>query len=258
MIKDYRSPAFLGPRIGDKVIFSLLIMSLFWGIGNKLVPNNVINISAVLFMWSTLPAFGAASYVPAIVLERPVFTREISDGLYQVITYLVYKMLSEMTVTFVASIFFSAITFFPIRLQGQWVTFWLFYYCTLCCGIVVAYTVAALAPNMDVANAALPTYTVTLLFFSGFLIRFPDIPSYWKWYSSLNFLSYAWCGQMINQWEQHPDILINGVPVLDFYAIEDHASSSNKWDFLGIEAIFFVLFFILAWLSMSLCKHQKR
>jgi hypothetical protein len=32
---------------------------------------------------------------------------------------------------------------------------------------VVAYTVAALAPNMDVANAALPTYTVTLLFFSG-------------------------------------------------------------------------------------------
>lgn len=34
---------------------------------------------------------------------------------------------------------------------------------------MVAYTVAALAPNMDVANAALPTYTVTLLFFSGWL-----------------------------------------------------------------------------------------
>jgi ABC-2 type transporter len=64
--------------------------------------------------------------------------REISDGLYQVITYLVYKMLSEMAITFVASIIFSSITFFPIRLQGQWVTFWLFYYCTLCCGIGMA------------------------------------------------------------------------------------------------------------------------
>lgn len=62
-------------------------------------------------------------------------SREISDGLYQVFTYLVYKMMSEMIVTFVASIVFSCITFFPIRLQGLWVAFWLFYYVTLCCGI---------------------------------------------------------------------------------------------------------------------------
>lgn len=32
---------------------------------------------------------------------------------------------------------------------------------------VLAYTIAAISPNMDVANAALPCYTVTLLFFSG-------------------------------------------------------------------------------------------
>ena len=30
---------------------------------------------------------------------------------------------------------------------------------------VLAYLVAALSPNMDVANAALPAYVVTLLFF---------------------------------------------------------------------------------------------
>lgn len=35
--------------------------------------------AAVLFMWTTLPAFGAASYVPAIVLERPLFTRYVLD-----------------------------------------------------------------------------------------------------------------------------------------------------------------------------------
>ena len=27
---NYRNPEFLGPRIGDKVIFSLLLMSLYW------------------------------------------------------------------------------------------------------------------------------------------------------------------------------------------------------------------------------------
>jgi hypothetical protein len=36
--------------------------------------------------------------------------------------------------------------------------FILSYYLSLCTGIVLAYFVAALSPNMDVANAALPTY----------------------------------------------------------------------------------------------------
>lgn len=72
---NYRDGAWLGPRVGDKLIFSLLIMSLYWGIGDDFSQNNVINIVAILFMWCTLPAFGAASYVPSLVLERPLFVR---------------------------------------------------------------------------------------------------------------------------------------------------------------------------------------
>ena len=48
-----------------------------------------------------------------------------------------------------------------------------------CACAVLAYTVAACSPNMDVANAALPTYVVTQLFFAGFLIRQPSMPVYW-------------------------------------------------------------------------------
>jgi len=49
------------------------------------------------------------------------------------------------------------------------------------CAAVLAYLVAALSPSMEVANAALPTYVVTLLFFAGFLLRWKNIPNYWKW-----------------------------------------------------------------------------
>jgi len=38
-----------------------------------------------------LPAYGAGPYLPAIMLERPVYVREISDGLYTAFTYLLYK-----------------------------------------------------------------------------------------------------------------------------------------------------------------------
>ena len=74
--------------------------------GSNLSSSNLINISAVLFMWTTLPAFGAASYVPAIVLERPLFVRERSDGLYRVITYLCAKMVEELFLALLISIAF--------------------------------------------------------------------------------------------------------------------------------------------------------
>lgn len=66
-------------------------------------------------------------------------------------------------------------------MQGAWVLFWLTYFVTMSIGIVMGYFVAAIAPTMEIANAALPAYTVTLLFFAGFLIRLDDIPNYWIW-----------------------------------------------------------------------------
>ena len=45
----------------------------------------------------------------------------------------------------------------------------------------VAYFIAAVSPNMEIANTALPAYIVTLLFFIGFLPRFSAIHWYWRW-----------------------------------------------------------------------------
>ena len=65
---NYRNPAWLGPRIMDKLIFSLIILTLYLNVGAAFDAQNVVNMGASLFMWCTLPAFGAASYVPSIVL----------------------------------------------------------------------------------------------------------------------------------------------------------------------------------------------
>ena len=66
---------------------------------------------------------------------------------------------------------------------------------------MLAYLIAALSPNMDTANAALPAYVTTLLFFSGFLIVWPQIPKYWIWAAYLDFLRYAWGSLMINHYQ---------------------------------------------------------
>lgn len=65
----------------------------------------------------------------------------------------------------------------------------------------LGYFIAAISPNMDMANAALPAYVTVLLFFVGLLLRNQDQPVYWRWFSYLDFLKYAWGAQMINQFE---------------------------------------------------------
>jgi hypothetical protein len=45
----------------------------------------------------------------------------------------------------------------------------------------LAYGTAAVSPNMDIANTVLFTYPTALIFASGYLLRWADIPKYWIW-----------------------------------------------------------------------------
>lgn len=74
-LKNYRTPDFLGPRVIDKVVMALVLMSVYWGVGSKLTSSNFINTAAVLYLWTALPAFGAGAFIPALFLERPLYIR---------------------------------------------------------------------------------------------------------------------------------------------------------------------------------------
>ncbi len=48
-------------------------------VGANQAPSNVNNLTAVLFLWTILPGYAAASYMPTIVLERPLFVRSAAS-----------------------------------------------------------------------------------------------------------------------------------------------------------------------------------
>uniref|UniRef100_A0A7S0SD37 ABC transporter domain-containing protein n=1 Tax=Mantoniella antarctica TaxID=81844 RepID=A0A7S0SD37_9CHLO len=252
--KNYADGEFLGPRLGDKVFLSILILTLYWGIGNDYSSDNVVNISAMLFMWTTLPAFGAASYVPQIVMERALFMRERADGLYNPVTYIVSKMFDEMLMLSGVSLVIAAMVFYAVQLSGSFLLFWLVYYFTLGNGVILAYLVSALSPNMEAANAILPTYVVTLLFFAGFLIRPADTPVYWQWYIHVDLMKYAWGALMINQWEDNDPIFLEGKTLLEEYDLK----GSDKWGQLGALVLFFIVFFFFALLALTKVNHSRR
>ena len=137
-----------------QLIFAFILFSLYLFAGSKTDVASLQVTVSCLFMMVVLPAYGAASFVPSIVLDRKLFTRERNDGCYRTISYASYKVLEEMFIVLFSAAAFIFTLFWAIQFQGNVGIFYLAYYMTALCGVNLAYLFAAISPNMDVANGA--------------------------------------------------------------------------------------------------------
>ena len=109
----------------------------------------MLNMSSLLFMVSTLPSFGAAGYMPSIILERGLLYRELSDGCFGILSYVLYKVIEEGVISIFPSLIAQGMIYAACSVKGSFFVFWLAYFCILQNGIGLAYVVSAVAPNMD-------------------------------------------------------------------------------------------------------------
>lgn len=253
-LRSWANPVWVGPRLADKIAIGGLLVTLFWGIAARFTLNNYLNISALLFMWCSIPAFGAAAFVPALVMERRLFVRERHDGLFRVSTYLAMKMVEEIGIALVGSILMTVVVYYGTKMQGSLLVVTAVYFVTLCVGITMAYSIASLCPTVDMANAALPAYVASLTFVSGFIIRFDDIPVWWRWYSRINPLTYSFTALMVNQFGEHDPRFIGGKTLLEYFGMQ----GQRPWANIGIVCGFFVFFLASTWGVLSFRKYDKR
>ena len=54
---------FLGPRIGDKIFSGVLILSLYWGIGDEEDAQSIQSTASLLYFVAALCGYGAAPTV---------------------------------------------------------------------------------------------------------------------------------------------------------------------------------------------------
>ena len=264
MSTHYRDGEFLGPRFGDKVFMALLTLSLYWGIGSKSDAQSIQSTSALLFFVCALCGFGAAAYVPSLTLERALFYRERADGLYTGLTYYVYKFIEEAVLCVITSLVFTISVFYAMDLQGSLAIFTAAYFLTAMVGIVLAYAVAAVSPTMEAANALLPTYVTTCLYFGGLFITFNKIPVGWYWYSWTSFMRYSWAVLMLNQFKDS-DLgkaqvaFEDGRPVtiLEFYGM-DEGIMADTGAIVGILVGLLFFFATLGALAVTFISHVKR
>ncbi|KAG7667438.1 hypothetical protein Ndes2526B_g02020 [Nannochloris sp. 'desiccata'] len=255
LVRNYQSLEFYLSRAMPWIFQTIIIFSVFWQIGEKVNPSNVVNIVAIIFFWSIAPAFAAASFVPAIMLSRPLYFRERNDGLFRPITFLMYLMAEEIIVAIPVSFIACTMMWFGAGLQGSYIMWWCSFAISFVVGISSAYFISAMSPSMDVANAAVPIYGVLCMFFSGFLIRIPDMGWWWRWAVWCCPTYYAVSAQIKNFFSGDRDIeFINGQTVTEYYAVD----YLPAWGFVGMQLIFPTVFLTLAWLALAYKVPIKR
>jgi ABC-type multidrug transport system ATPase subunit len=262
MKANYRMPNFLIPRVFDKLVFAIVILTLYWDIGkpidNPTVEQDLartMQITTSLFMWGVMPVFGSIAVIPSIFYERDLYQREKKAGYYNSGSYLFAKVFEESLIIMFSSALSACPVWFALSLSGNWALFWLVYYITNIVGIVMAYLYAATAPNTEYAIIMCAGVNMILLYFVGLLIRWEDIPVYWKWVVYINHQHYAWGALMKNQFNSSDGVGAFGISVLEYFNLDD---SSSSWDFLGYEVIFILVYFALGCLALRLVQYGKR
>jgi ABC-type multidrug transport system ATPase subunit len=267
MRTHYKDGEFLGPRIGDKLFFALLGMSLYWGIGKDTDIQSLQSTASCLYFFIAMCGYGAAAFVPSLTLERALFYRERNDGCYAAWTYYVAKFIEEAVLCVLTSLLFSLIVFFALELQGSFFIFAITYFITAMIGIVLAYAVAALAPTMEAANALLPTYVTLCMYFGGLFIVFDKIPVGWKWFSYTSFLRYSWAAMMLNQFDGTDggearvflDDGGNSMTILEFYGMSESDGIMHSIPgCLGVQCGLMVMFGVLGAVCLTFISHMKR
>mmetsp|Transcript_20283 Transcript_20283/g.28311 ORF Transcript_20283/g.28311 Transcript_20283/m.28311 type:complete len:604 (+) Transcript_20283:493-2304(+) len=259
-LTHYSSGEFIGPRLGDKIIFSLLILSLYYGIGDKTDIQDMQSTASMLYFIVAILGYGAASFTPSLTLDRPLFYRERSDGLYTTTTYFLAKFCEEAFVAIFTSLLFTIVIFWGLDLQGNFGIFVLTYYLTAMCGIVLAYFIAAAVPTLEAANALLPTYVTICMFFGGLFIVYDKIPDGWQWFTWLCFLRYPWTALMLNQFDNdkfNDERRFDGQTILEFYGM-DEGFTNDLWLNILVLACFMLWFAILAGFALAYIRHDSR
>jgi len=265
---NIRDGQYIGARLGDKMLACLVVLILFVGQGDDIEsPDKIINTSSILFMSTVLPSFGAAAYVPSIVLERALFYRERADGCYSTATYVLYKFLEEFVVAIPISLVICILQFFPLKLLGSFLAFWLIYLFTLTTGISIAYLISSICPTMEVANAALPALVVVMLYFAGAIVLRRNVPSYLVFMPYIDWLAYSWGGMMQNQFRGVADKVFQAVDgqgellaeytPLEFYGLEDSFPPGRWWS-IAILIAFTSTFTLLSIFTLSKISMVKR
>ncbi|TVU11154.1 hypothetical protein EJB05_44721 [Eragrostis curvula] len=212
---------------------------VFWQIGSTIKEEqDVLNILGIAFTSALFLGFvNCCTLQPIVVMERVVFYRERSSGMYSSMAYVIAQIAAEIPYMLVQVFIFSAVVYPMVGFQ-QDITkfFWFVLYVTLSFMDFTLYgvMVVSLTPNQEIAAALSFFIFVIWNIFSGFIIPRKMIPAWWRWMYWADPAAWTVYGLMLSQLGDRMELIqVPGQP--------DQPVSEFLREYLGLQDKYFAL-----------------
>merc|ERR1719327_877886 len=151
----------------------LLIDSLYANTTDYKTPQGLLIVIAVIFITIQITGLITVIYIPALVIDKPVFIRESNDGCYRTISYVCANYVIEAIAVACSSICYSCVLYWAIGgmnpTAGACFFFMFTHFVYSLTAIVITLSIAAPLPSIEVSSGAVAVYALLNVAIMGFL-----------------------------------------------------------------------------------------
>merc|ERR1712137_802547 len=192
-------------KIAQGLITTIIMVGLYSDLDKGGVVGVIsANVGALLFFITINGLFGPLfGTINAFAPEVQIVLRERMNNLYAMAPYYVAKVLVAVPLEILLLLIGNTVAFWWLKLDHQFYKYCIFLLFTCSCtlssvgiGFLLA---AATGGNEQAASAAVGPIALIFLLLGGFFINKSTIPVWISWLANINYISWAYEGQAINQ-----------------------------------------------------------
>lgn len=190
--------------------------------------------------------------------ERPVFLREINNGMYDASSYFLAKVTSELPMNTILPTIYCIIVYWSINLNTthayNFIIFWMTVFLSnlatssyaLCMGVSVS--------DKQLAVGFTPILLIPMALFTGFLVNRSQIPGYLIWGHYISIYTYGFTCLLINEYEDNDDVDCLHLNRTDPGYCDPIGNLDAEIDRLDCLAILSLIFFTFYFVAFCLLK----
>ncbi|KAI3744899.1 hypothetical protein L1987_57995 [Smallanthus sonchifolius] len=259
-----RSKQIFMAKMVQMILVGLLLGSIFKNI-TRLQSQTQIGFFAFNL---TYLLYSSSEALPMFLKERPIITRETSNGAYRITSYTFANTLVFIPFLLMAALLYAIPAYWLVGLRKDLDGFAYFslvvWLVLLTSNSFVAFF-SSLVPNFMIGISLLAVMMGSFFLFSGYFISNNDIPKYWKFMHYLSLFKYPFESFLINEFggskgrlrclERFEDgCMVYGEEFLKKQNIDE----IQKWRNLGIMFVFIFGYRFLSLLVLCYKSYRSR
>lgn len=188
-----RNRMILRAKLGQGIFMGLLVGLVYLDLGTnqKAIQDRT---GALFFLAVNLTMSATFGVLSAFGLERVVFERERSIGMYSTIAYFVSKIVVELPHNVIIPFIQSQIAYFMLGLQWsvwKWLSFWVTVVTLNNVGNAFGIVIGCMFRDLEATLAVAPLFILPLMLFSGLFVNSGGIPPYFDWIKYISPMKYS-------------------------------------------------------------------